>query len=416
MQAQGLAERRILLGVTGGIAAYKAAYLVRRLREQGAQVRVVMSAAAQAFITPMTLQALSAHPVRSDLLDPQAEAGMGHIELARWAEQVLVAPATADFMARLSHGLADDLLSTLCLATAAPIALAPAMNQLMWRNAATQANAALLRQRGVQLLGPDEGDQACGDVGPGRMWEPDALVRALLERNPEAGLLAGVKVLLTAGPTREPIDPVRYISNRSSGKMGYALAQALSRQGAEVCLVSGPVRLPAPPDVRLIQVESALQMRQAVMARAAENDIFVASAAVADYRMDAVAEEKIKKSAQSMTLKLVKNPDILAEVAALERGPFTMGFAAETQRLREYALDKMQRKGLDMIAANQVGGDEGGFDSERNALVVFWPGGEQAFAMTSKTSLAEQLAPLLSRRYRDWRAQNPAPMAAQQQL
>jgi phosphopantothenoylcysteine decarboxylase/phosphopantothenate--cysteine ligase len=290
------------------------------------------------------------------------------------------------------------------------------MNQLMWRNAATQANAALLRQRGVQLLGPDEGDQACGDVGPGRMWEPDALVRALLERNPEAGLLAGVKVLLTAGPTREPIDPVRYISNRSSGKMGYALAQALSRQGAEVCLVSGPVRLPAPPDVRLIQVESALQMRQAVMARAAENDIFVASAAVADYRMDAVAEEKIKKSAQSMTLKLVKNPDILAEVAALERGPFTMGFAAETQRLREYALDKMQRKGLDMIAANQVGGDEGGFDSERNALVVFWPGGEQAFAMTSKTSLAEQLAPLLSRRYRDWRAQNPAPMAAQQQL
>jgi phosphopantothenoylcysteine decarboxylase/phosphopantothenate--cysteine ligase len=395
---RGLEGSRILLGITGGIAAYKSAYLVRRLVERKAEVHVVMSAAAQAFITPLTLQALSGHPVRTALLDPAAEAGMGHIELARWAEQVLVAPASADFMARLSHGLADDLLTTLCLATTAPIALAPAMNQQMWLNPATQSNAALLRQRGIRLLGPDAGAQACGEMGPGRMLEPDAIVKALAAAEADF-LLRGARVLLTAGPTREPLDPVRYISNRSSGKMGYALAQALQRQGAEVCLVSGPVSLAPPPEVALVRVETALQMRQAVMERAADSDIFVACAAVADYRVAAVATEKIKKNADTMNLRMVKNPDILAQVAALEGGPFSVGFAAETERLREHAMDKLRRKGLDMIAANTVAAADGGFESERNALIVLWPGGEEVFAMMPKSELARRLARLIGMRY-----------------
>ncbi len=392
-----LAGEHILLGVTGGIAAYKAAVLVRRLREAGAEVRVVMTPAACAFITPLTLQALSGHPVRSELLDPDAEAGMDHIELARWAERILVAPASADFMARLAHGMAGDLLSTLCLATGAPIILAPAMNQGMWRNAATQANAALLRERGVQLLGPALGDQACGETGPGRMLEPEEIVAAL-PRDVD-GPLAGVPVLLTAGPTREAIDPVRFVGNRSSGRMGYALAAALAELGAKVCLVSGPVHLAAPTRVERVMVESAAQMQRTVMQRVADYRIFVATAAVADYRPRDPAGEKIKKQHDELSLQMVKNPDILAQVAARSDAPFTVGFAAETGRLEEYAGAKLRDKGLDMIAANRVGTGRGGFESEDNALLVLWPGGRQELPMMPKPDLARRLAGIIAERY-----------------
>jgi phosphopantothenoylcysteine decarboxylase/phosphopantothenate--cysteine ligase len=392
-----LAGERILLGVTGGIAAYKAAYLIRRLRDAGAQVRVVMTEAAQAFIAPLTLQALSAQPVRCDLLDPQAEAGMGHIELARWAQRVLVAPASADFMARLAHGLADDLLATLCLATRAPILLAPAMNREMWLNLATQTNVRVLQERGIRLLGPEDGEQACGDLGPGRMLEPDAILEALA--HPTPGPLSGVPVLLTAGPTREPLDPVRFIGNRSSGRMGYALAEALVQLDAEVRLVSGPVNLEPPAGVERIQVETALEMERAVMERAADCRIFVAAAAVADYRAAAPATGKIKKDAQTLDLRLVRNPDILAQVAALPQGPFTVGFAAETRRVEEHALDKLRRKGLDMIAANQVGGSEGGFERSDNALTVLWPGGRRELRLAPKGELARHLAAIIVERY-----------------
>lgn len=388
---------KILLGISGGIAAYKAAELVRGLRSDSAEVRVVMTAAAQSFITPLTMQALSGNDVRCDLLDPHAEAGMGHIELARWADRVLVAPATADLIARLAGGMADDLLTTLVLATAAPVTLAPAMNHRMWLHPATRDNVARLRARGVQILGPADGDQACGDWGPGRMLEPSALLEAVLPRK-GAGL-AGRRVMITAGPTREALDPVRYIGNRSSGRMGYALARSLSDRGARVVLVSGPSVLDAPAGVDLISVESALEMQSAVMERIAGCDVFVAAAAVADYRPEAPIGEKIKKDRTELSLRLVKNPDILGGVAALREGPFTVGFAAETQRLEEYALKKLDAKGLDMIAANLVGGESGGFDRADNALLVLWPGGRRSLPLMPKTRLADVLAELIVERY-----------------
>ncbi len=390
---------RVLLGVGGGISAYKSVDLVRRLSERGCEVRVVMTQAATAFVAPLTFQAVSGHPVRTALLDPAAEAGMGHIELARWADCLLIAPATADLMARLAAGLADDLLTTLALATEAPLCLAPAMNQHMWRHPATQANLQTLRARGARILGPAEGQQACGDVGPGRMLEPLEIAGAL---RPLAGRpLAGVRVLLTAGPTREPLDPVRYLGNRSSGRMGYALATALSDLGAQVTLISGPTALPMPPVAESIQVETALDMHGAVMARAADCDLFVATAAVADYRPADPADSKIKKDATGLTLHLVRNPDILAEVAALTPAPFTVGFAAETDRVEDYARGKLAAKRLDMIAANLVGGATGGFERDDNALMVFWPNGRRDLPMMDKRQLARELAALIAERYRE---------------
>jgi phosphopantothenoylcysteine decarboxylase/phosphopantothenate--cysteine ligase len=387
----------VLLGVSGGIAAYKAAELVRLLRAEGAEVRVVMTRSARAFITPLTLQALSGNLVREDLLDPAAEAGMDHIELARWADLVLVAPATADLMARLAAGLGDDLLTTLALATAAPLVLVPAMNHRMWRHPATRDNSDRLRERGVRLMGPCDGEQACGETGPGRMLEPQEIVAALMM--PPAGALNGARVMVTAGPTREAIDPVRYIGNRSSGRMGYAVARAMAERGAEVVLVSGPSAQPVPPEVELVAVESALEMESAVMARAGECNIFVSAAAVSDFRVAEPAPEKLKKRDELLTLRLVRNPDVLARVAALPDGPFTVGFAAETERLEEHALGKLRAKGLDMIAANRVGGETGGFDREDNALTVFWREGREALPLMPKPKLAEALTLLIEDRY-----------------
>ena len=391
-----LVNRQILLGITGGIAAYKAAELLRRLQDCGADVRVVMTPAATEFITPLTLQALSGHPVHTALLDPEAESGMGHIELARWADLLLVAPASADFMARLVQGQGNDLLSTVCLATSAPIVLAPAMNQAMWKNAATQANADLLRQRGVVLWGPAEGVQACGDTGPGRMLEVDDLVVKVASQF-DTGLLAGKRVLITAGPTREAIDPVRYISNHSSGKMGFALARACADAGAITTLIAGPVALPSPPRVKRIDVISAQEMFDAVMAHVDKVDIVIAAAAVADYRAVSVSSGKIKKTgADTMSLDLVKNPDIVASVAAVANAPFTVGFAAETESVEQYARDKMQRKRLDMIIANDVSQSDIGFGSEDNAVMVFWPAGVAEYQKMSKTQLAKKLVEKLT--------------------
>lgn len=388
---------RVLLGISGGIAAYKSADLVRRLIERGAEVRVVMTEAARAFITPLTLQALSGHPVRTDLLDSEAEMGMDHIALARWADQVLIAPATANLIARLAHGLADDLLTTLVLATQAPLTLAPAMNHQMWSHPVTQENVRRLTERGVRLLGPEAGAQACGEVGPGRMMEPDQIAAALLPR-PD-GALRGCRVLMTVGPTREAIDPVRFIGNRSSGRMGYALALALQQRGASVTLVAGPTTVSPPLGIERIDVESTLAMEAQVMARASDCDLFVAAAAVADYRPGISADAKIKKEADSLSLTLVRNPDILAGVAALPAPPFTVGFAAETEQVETYARAKLEGKRLSMIAANQVGAGEGGFESDRNALICLWPGGRRELPMMSKAALAERLAALIEERY-----------------
>ena len=400
---------KILLGISGGIAAYKCPELVRRLVGRGATVQVVMTEAAAAFVTPLTLQAVSGRPVRSALLEPQAEAGMDHIALARWADQILIAPATAHLIARLAHGMADDLLTTLVLATTAPVALAPAMNQRMWQHPATVANAQVLRRRGCWLLGPSVGEQACGETGPGRMLEPAELVDALFAGRPRvhaasgaAALtpLAGRSVLLTAGPTREPIDPVRYVGNRSSGKMGYALAAALQRAGAEVTLVSGPTALAVPAGVTRIAVESAADMHAEVMARARDAAIFVAAAAVADYRPAAPAPAKIKKHAETLSLELVRNPDILADVAKLPADrPFTVGFAAETDGIEAHAEAKLRDKGLDMIAANLVGAVAGGFEADDNALLVLWNGGRRELPMMPKPALAEALTALIAERY-----------------
>lgn len=390
-----------MLGVGGGISAYKSVDLVRRLGERGFVVRVVMTKAATAFVGPLTFQAVSGNPVRTDLLDPAAEAGMGHIELARWADRLLIAPATADLMARLAAGIADDLLTTLALATRAPLILAPAMNQQMWRHPATQDNLARLQARGARILGPAVGSQACGDQGPGRMLEPLEIAEALArpEPGPDQQPLAGVRVLLTAGPTREPLDPVRYLGNRSSGRMGYALADALTELGARVVLISGPGALPPPAVAEVVKVETALEMHAAVMARSRDCEIFVATAAVADYRPAEPAGNKIKKCADVLNVRLVRNPDILAEVAALPTPPFTLGFAAETDEVEQYARGKLVDKRLDMIAANRVGGEAGGFERAENALLVLWNGGQCALPMMSKVELARGLAKLLAERY-----------------
>ena len=386
-----------MLGVSGGIAAYKSAELVRELTQRGAQLRVVLTRAGSQFITPLTLQALSGNRVHQQLLDADAEAGMGHIELARWAQLLLVAPASADVLARLAHGLADDLLTTCCLASDAPLAVAPAMNRVMWAAAVTRANCATLSERGVALWGPGEGEQACGEVGPGRMLEPLQLAQRV-ESVFGGGALVGRSVLISAGPTREDLDPVRFISNRSSGRMGFALAAAAERAGARVSLVAGPVSLATPPGVERIDVWSAQQMFDAVMARATAADVFIACAAVADYGPERRLAHKLKKQAAELTLSLRRNPDIVAAVAALEQRPYTVGFAAETDNLVDNARAKLLNKRLDLLAANPVGGVDSGFDSEYNKLSVFWRDGALELGRDSKIQLAQRLIAIIAER------------------
>jgi len=388
--------KHILLGVTGGIAAYKSADLVRRLRERGAEVQVIMTDGAREFVTPMTFQALSGRPVRTDLWDPAAEASMGHIELARWADLVLVAPASADFLARLAGGRADDLLATTCLATAAPIALAPAMNHQMWANPATQANVVLLKERGVHVFGPGTGDQACGEVGAGRMLEPLELAVLADSTLVPTGVLSGRRVLITAGPTREPIDPVRFISNRSSGKMGFAVAQAAREAGAQVVMICGPVALATPPGVERIDVENAADMLAAVQAQVQPDDIFISTAAVADYRPAQAADHKIKKTEESLALQMARTTDIIGTLAAGAMRPaFVVGFAAETDSVEQNARAKMLRKNLDMIAANEVGHAKA-FDCADNELIVLWRNGRKLLPRNAKTQLARELIELIA--------------------
>ncbi len=387
---QTLAGKKILLGISGGIAAYKCAELTRRLIERGAQVQVVMTKAAKEFITPLTMQAVSGRPVSDSLLDPAAEASMGHIELAKWADLVLLAPATADLIARMSAGMGNDLLTTLVLATDSPVAVSPAMNQQMYRNVATQENIATLERRGMHIWGPAAGEQACGDIGPGRMLEPMQLVH-LCEQFFQPKLLEGKSILITAGPTREAIDPVRYITNHSSGKMGYALASAAAKMGASVTLISGPVSLNTPPGVERINVSSAQDMYDTVMKHATSHDAFISCAAVADYRPEEIASQKLKKTEDNdqMVIKMVKNPDIVASVAAIvNKRPFTVGFAAETNDVETYARGKLVKKNLNMICANDVSVEGQGFNSNDNAITLFWPEGELALALESKEALS----------------------------
>lgn len=394
-----LANKNILLGVTGGIAAYKAPDLVRKLTAEGANVRVVLTDSASEFVSPMSLQAVSGNPVHQHLLDADAEAAMGHIELAKWADILLIAPATANTMAKLAHGLADDLLTTLFLATTATVYIAPAMNQQMWKAPATQRNLSVLEASGITMLGPDSGEQACGDVGTGRMLEPLDIVHAIsVPRNQE---LAGMNVVITAGPTREPLDPVRYISNHSSGKMGYAIAQAARLAGANVTIISGPVALTTPPGCQRIDVITAEEMLNKAKAEATNCDIFIATAAVADYRAAEVADNKLKKSSDELTLTFVKNPDILATIAALEDGPFTVGFAAESQNVEAYAKDKLIRKKLDMIAANDITREGLGFNSDDNALHVYWQTGDAELPTGKKSELAKSLLSLVATHYKN---------------
>ncbi len=391
--------KRILLGVTGGIAAYKSPDLVRRLRERGAEVQVVMTAAAQEFVTSATFQAVSGRPVRTDLWDAAAEAAMGHIELARWAEVVLIAPATADFLARLATGQANDLLTTLCLATQAPVVVAPAMNHIMWSNAATRANVGTLAQRGIHIFGPGSGDQACGEVGEGRMLEPlDLAERVAALQTGATGPLKGRRVLITAGPTRERIDPVRFISNRSSGKMGFAVAQAIREAGAEVVLVSGPVNISTPPGVRRVDVESAADMLVVVLREVEGIDIFISTAAVADYRPAHPAEQKIKKTSDTLDLNMERTSDVLATVAARSSRPFVVGFAAETESVEQNARLKLVKKNLDMIAANEVGHDKA-FDCEDNHLIVLTRNGRHDLGKASKVELARKLVAQIVQSY-----------------
>lgn len=391
----------VLLGISGGIAAYKTPDLVRRLAERGADVQIVMTNAAKEFVTETALQAVSGRPVRSNLWDKKAEAAMSHIELARWADIVLIAPATAEIIARLASGAASDLLTTICLATEAPIAIAPAMNRLMWSNAAVQANRDTLATRGIRILGPDHGSQACGETGEGRMLDPGAIAEIVCGPQLAGGddaSLAGKTVLITAGPTREAIDPVRFITNRSSGKMGYAMAAAAAEQGAKVVLISGPTAIDAPAGISVQYVQTSQEMFDATHAQAHDADIFIATAAVSDYRPTAESAQKIKKTQESITLELTRSPDILASVAAMESAPFSVGFAAETENLREYALQKLHRKKLDMIVANLV--SEGrGFDSDENSVDVYWQDGEKSFATTGKTQLARSLIKLIAERF-----------------
>ncbi|PMG26104.1 bifunctional phosphopantothenoylcysteine decarboxylase/phosphopantothenate--cysteine ligase CoaBC [Vibrio splendidus] len=390
---QGLAGKKILLGISGGIAAYKCAELTRRLIERGAQVQVVMTNAAKEFITPLTMQAVSGRPVSDSLLDPAAEASMGHIELAKWADLVLLAPSTADLIARMTAGMGNDLLTTLVLATDAPVAVSPAMNQQMYSHPATQENIATLKRRGCEIWGPAAGEQACGDVGMGRMLEPMQLVHRC-EDFFQPKPLAGRSVLITAGPTREAIDPVRYITNHSSGKMGYALAEAAAKQGATVTLISGPVSLATPNKVNRIDIDSAQQMFDAVTANAAQHDIFISCAAVADYRPETIADQKLKKvdGKDDMTIQMVKNPDIVASVASMTEGrPFTVGFAAETQDVEKYARGKLERKNLDMICANDVSVEGQGFNSSSNELHLYWKDGDKSLPLDSKDTLGFQI-------------------------
>ncbi|MEP7096444.1 MAG: bifunctional phosphopantothenoylcysteine decarboxylase/phosphopantothenate--cysteine ligase CoaBC [Dokdonella sp.] len=403
MNGNGLTGAHVLLGVSGGIAAYKAAELVRRLGDAGAEVRVVLTANAARFVTALTFQALSGNPVRTGLWDESAEAAMGHIELARWADEIVIAPASADCLARLAHGHADDLLTTLCLASAAPLSVAPAMNQQMWAHAATQANLGQLRARGVRMFGPGSGSQACGDFGAGRLLEPDAIVTELVAaRGPRE--LAGLDVLVSAGPTYEDIDPVRFIGNRSSGRMGFAIAEAAAQQGAAVTLIAGPVALATPSGVTRIDVRSAAQMRDAVLAQAPRQAIFVSAAAVGDFRAQHVAAQKLKKNGDTLELSLVQNPDILADVAALPRRPFMVGFAAETENIEAYARAKLDAKRLDLIAANQVGAGLG-FESDDNALLLLWPGGREELPRADKRAIARQLVARIAERLRATRRQ-----------
>nr|WP_255626280.1 bifunctional phosphopantothenoylcysteine decarboxylase/phosphopantothenate--cysteine ligase CoaBC [Xanthomonas sp. NCPPB 1067] len=408
--------QRLLLCVGGGIAAYKSLELVRRLRDAGAQVQVAMTGGAQQFVTPLSFQALSGQPTRTTLWDSAAEQAMGHIELARWADRVIVAPATADLLARLAHGLADDLVTTLCLATTAPLTVAPAMNHRMWLHPATQANIATLRARGVAVVGPEDGPLAEGESGPGRLADPAAIVAALAGADavtappaaapsaatpafvPSSAQLEGLRVVISAGPTFEDLDPVRYVGNRSSGKMGYALAAAAARQGADVVLVSGPVHQTTPPGVQRIDVRSAVQMRDAVLG-AFPADIYIGAAAVADYTPKRVVAQKIKKTGETLTLELVRTPDILSEVAAQTGAlKLVVGFAAETHDVEHYARGKLAAKRLDLIIANQVGIEGGGFESDNNAATAYWQGGERVFPSSSKTQLADQLLALIAER------------------
>ncbi len=393
-----LHNKNILLGVTGGIAAYKSVVLVRRLKELGANVQVVMTESAQEFITPLTFQAISGNPVHSSLLDVEAEAAMGHIELARWADAIIIAPATANSMARLANGEADDLLTTICLASNAPLAIAPSMNQAMWSNRATQENLQTLKSRDIEIYGPASGEQACGDVGEGRMLEPEDIVEKL-EALFNHQLLSGVRVMVTAGPTQEAIDPVRYISNHSSGKMGYAIAQAALEAGASVSLISGPCALQANNRIQLTHVVSAEEMMTAVHADINDIDIFISVAAVADYRVKQVAEQKLKKHSDSITLELVKNPDILSSVAALDDKPFSVGFAAETEKLEEHARQKLVSKKLDMIVANRVDKSDSGFNSDYNSATVIWGDDSQRFEKSTKSRLASDLLQLIAKHY-----------------
>jgi len=396
--------KHIILGITGGIAAYKSAELTRRLRDAGATVRVVMTRAATGFVTPLTFQALSGNPVHTELLDEQAEAGMGHIELARWADAILIAPASANSMARLAQGRADDLLTTLCLASEAPLALAPAMNRVMWNDIATQNNVNTLKQRGVHLFGPASGAQACGETGEGRMLEVPELIEALSALF-KSGALQDIDVLITAGPTYEPIDPVRFIGNRSSGRMGFALAQAAREAGANVTLISGPSHQATPEGVRRIDVETAAQMFTAVMQQAHQHPIFISAAAVADYRPKTTSAQKLKKHDAELAVELERTEDILSAVASSSPRPFVVGFAAETDNLVANARAKMANKSLDMIAANRVGKDANaqdiGFNSEYNALHVLWTDGEQVLQHARKTTLARQLIDLVAHQYKN---------------
>ncbi|MCK4842736.1 MAG: bifunctional phosphopantothenoylcysteine decarboxylase/phosphopantothenate--cysteine ligase CoaBC [Methylococcales bacterium] len=392
-------NNRIILGVCGGIAAYKSAELVRLLRKQDNQVRVVMTHSAMQFISPLTFQALSGNSVSTELLDAEEENAMGHINLARWADKLVIAPATANIIAKLTHGLADDLLSTLYLATNCPVYIAPAMNHVMWNKAVTQENILRLQTHGVQLIGPESGDQACGEVGFGRMSEASDIVLKLTEESCSDYTLQSKNILISAGPTREFLDPVRYITNRSSGKMGYALAEAALNAGAKVTLISGPVNLTSSDKITRINVETAEQMHHAVLSRADKNDIYIGAAAVADYTPASISLKKIKKQANESTIQLQKTRDILTDVAALKNKPnFIVGFAAETDDLEHYAKNKLKQKKLDMIAANWVGQEQGGFDKDENALQVYWNTGSQCLEMTNKTHLAKQLINLITER------------------
>ena len=394
-----LIGKRIVLGVTGGISAYKAAFLVRLLRKNGANVRVVMTQSATKFVTPLTFQALSAKPVHTELLDLNTETSMGHIELAKWADLILIAPASANFIARYANGFAEDLLSTLCLATDSPVIIAPAMNQQMWRNQATQENLERINARGITVVGPTAGVQACGDDGPGRMLEPEEIV-AHTANMFQTNILTGSRLLVTAGPTREAIDPVRFLSNRSSGRMGYAVATAAAEAGADVTLISGPVDLAATGIEKVIHVTSAEEMQESVMQRINDIDIFISAAAVADYRVQKISEQKIKKSDDTCELIMQKNPDILAEVSALYDAPFTVGFAAETENLELNAQTKLHLKNLDMIAANQVD-KKLGIDCDENSLTIFWKTGREKLPLAPKNKLARSLIKLIALQYNE---------------